>query len=117
MKQVVCKQSELKPGELKVVYINERTAVVVGCNAKQEYFAVRDLCPHQGARLSGGKLTWKTEASEPCQYHVAREGEILRCPWHSFDYDVMTGESIVEKNIKVKTYKVIVDKDYILIDA
>jgi nitrite reductase/ring-hydroxylating ferredoxin subunit len=116
MKHDVCKQEELLPGEMRVVYINDKTPVVVGCNMKREYFAIRDVCPHQGARLSKGKLTWNTVSDEPCVYGVAQEGEILRCPWHSFDYDTKTGQCLADpQHLKVKTYTVTVEEGHILL--
>lgn len=105
-RHVVCSKEELPPGEMRVFALNKKTSIAVGCNREHEYFAVRDVCPHQGAQLSRGKLTWKTVADEPCTYGIERDGEILRCPWHSFDYDTRTGQSLADPKFQAKTYKV-----------
>ena len=37
---------------------------------------------------------------------VERDGEILRCPWHGWEFDILTGKSIVNPNrIRTKSYK------------
>jgi hypothetical protein len=32
--------------------------------------------------------------SEPDAYVYGRDGTVLRCPWHAYEFDVRTGESI-----------------------
>jgi nitrite reductase (NADH) small subunit len=60
-----------------------------------ELRAVRDRCPHKGAAICRGVLggTWL-----PCapggELAYAREGEILACPWHGFEYDLVTGAEL-----------------------
>ncbi|HET7269673.1 MAG TPA: Rieske (2Fe-2S) protein [Rubrobacter sp.] len=68
--------------------------VVVVCSAVGEYHAIRGICPHQGALLGRGHLWSLTVSEEPGVYGLAEKAEILRCPWHSFDYDVKTGRCV-----------------------
>ena len=30
---------------------------------------------------------------EPGQYRLSRKGEMLRCPWHGWEFDIRTGQS------------------------
>ena len=41
-------------------------------------------------------------------YHVAyeREQEIVKCPWHQWEFDVKTGTAICDPRLRVKTYRV-----------
>jgi nitrite reductase/ring-hydroxylating ferredoxin subunit len=38
-----------------------------------------------------------------------RDGEILRCPWHGWEFDILTGESITTPTIRVKRFEVSVE--------
>ncbi len=44
------------------------------------------------------------------------DGRVLRCPWHGWEFDLVTGRSLFEPSrVRVKVYQVIVeDGDVIL---
>ena len=115
MKQVVCRQDELGPGQMKTL-TKGRAPVVVVCNDKNEYFAVRGLCPHQGGMLGAGQLTSLTVSDEPGRYELTKHGEVLRCPWHSFDYDVATGQCVSDPHLRIKTYPVHIEDGHVVVD-
>jgi nitrite reductase/ring-hydroxylating ferredoxin subunit len=60
-----------------------------------EFRAVRDRCPHKGAAICQGILggTWLPSAPGGALTY-ARQGEILACPWHGFEYDLVTGAEL-----------------------
>jgi 3-phenylpropionate/trans-cinnamate dioxygenase ferredoxin subunit len=110
---------ELGVGEKRQVIVDGK-AIVVGRISSSEYFAVRDVCPHQGAELSRGTLAGTTlPCEEPGEYTYARPFEILRCPWHAWEFDVRTGENIYQPNtrFRVKTYDVDVEADGVFVDV
>lgn len=115
MRQVVCKQGELGPGQMRTV-MKGKAPIVVVCSGSERYYAVRGVCPHQGARLAHGQLTSLTISDEPGVYGMARDREILRCPWHSFDYDVVSGSCISDPGLRIKTYPVYVEDGEIVVD-
>lgn len=116
MKQIVCRKDEFGPGERRVV-TKGKTPIVVVCNKDNEYFAFHGICPHQGAELKGGELTWLTYSDEQWVYQVEKEGEILRCPWHSFDYDVKTGQCVTACNkMRVKTYSTHIEDGNVVVE-
>jgi 3-phenylpropionate/trans-cinnamate dioxygenase ferredoxin subunit len=52
-------------------------------------------------------LTGFLEASVPGEYKYRRKGEILRCPWHGWEFDVKSGQSWWNPTQKrVRKYKV-----------
>jgi nitrite reductase/ring-hydroxylating ferredoxin subunit len=102
-RHVVAKVAELPPGSRRLVTIRGREVVVF--NVEGEYFALLDRCPHQGGSLSRGKLTGLVEAIEPGRVRYSRRGEIIRCPWHGWEFDLRTGRSWCDPlRLRVKSY-------------
>ena len=105
---VICKATDMQPGERKIVQVGGRSIGVF--NANGTYYALRNSCPHQGAPLCTGRVTGTTLPSQPGQYRYGREGEILACPWHGWEFDVTTGKSLFDpKKCLVKMYDVAVE--------
>ena len=135
-RHVVARASEIPPGARKLVRLNGRGVVVF--NVKGEFFALSDQCPHKGASLSGGKMTGLVESDGPGDYTYTRAGEIVRCPWHGWEFDVRTGRSycdprrmrlmqfnvtvepgakVVEGPYVAETFRVAVEDDYVVVEA
>ena len=107
-KHVVAKVDEIPLGGRKIVEIGGRSIGVF--HVKGEYFAIRNSCPHQGGSLCEGRLTGFLTSSQPGDYTYTRQGEILRCPWHGWEFDVKTGQSWFDPNqVRVRSYKVSVE--------
>lgn len=115
MKRIVCRRDELGPGEMRTI-MKGNAPVVVVCSAKEEYYAVRGVCPHQGGMLGAGQLAALTISDAPGVYRLAKTKQVLRCPWHSFDYDVKTGRCVGDPHLRVKTYPVSVENGEIVVD-
>ncbi|MDX5475009.1 MAG: Rieske (2Fe-2S) protein [Bacillaceae bacterium] len=115
MKYSVCKESEIKSGEMKAITLNSKSIVVVK-SKNGEIYALRNVCPHKGPALSLGSLDSTCMASEPGEYLLEKEGEVLKCPWHSWEFDIKTGCSLFDpENVKVKTYEVSVEEDTVFV--
>ena len=105
---VVCAAEELPPGTRRLVQVGARSIGVF--NVGGRYYALRNVCPHQGAPLCRGPLTGTTLPGPPGSYRYAREGEILRCPWHGWEFDVTNGRSIFNPHaVRVRKYPVAVE--------
>ena len=50
--------------------------------------------------------------SDPGEYLYGRDGEIVRCPWHGWEFDITNGKSVFDPfKCLVKTYDVeVVDR-------
>ncbi len=102
--------SELPPGSRKIVEIAGRSIGVF--NVDGEFYALRNVCPHQGAPLCQGSVGGTAAASAPGEYVWEREGEILRCPWHGWEFDITTGRSVFNPHrMRVKRFDVTVARD------
>lgn len=82
------------------------------------WYALRDVCPHQGARLSDGQIGGTALARRPGdEIALGRTGEILSCPWHGWEYDVCTGRSLcAPEKVRVRTYPVRVEGGRVMVD-
>jgi nitrite reductase/ring-hydroxylating ferredoxin subunit len=134
-RHVVAAASDIAAGDRKLVDVAGRGIVIF--NLGGEFFALADRCPHQAGQLSNGKLCGLVKSSEPGVYEYSRQGEMIRCPWHSWEFDVRTGQSwcepsrirtrrydvkvehgadVVEGPYVAETFKVAVENDYLVIE-
>jgi nitrite reductase/ring-hydroxylating ferredoxin subunit len=105
----VCSVSELPAGERRIVEADGRSIGVFNINGR--LFAIRNRCPHQGAPLCRGLVTGTMSPSAPGVFDWQREGEIVRCPWHGWEFDITTGRSIFNPHrTRVKRYTVTVEQ-------
>ncbi|MBN2983517.1 Rieske (2Fe-2S) protein [Cohnella algarum] len=115
MRQVVCKADEMACGEKRAVQIGTRSLVLVRTN-DGDYCALLNACPHQGARLSDGDLTGTTLPSSVGEYVFGRESEVLRCPWHRWEFDVKSGNTLFpDRRACVKRYEVTIEEGDVVI--
>ena len=103
---VVASVDELPPGTRKIVDVAGRQIGVFNING--EFFALLNRCPHQGGPLCEGRLAGHVEVAAPGEpFRYSRAGEILRCPWHSWEYDIRTGQSWFNPaRVRVRAYEV-----------
>ncbi len=101
---VIAPISEVPPGARKIVEVAGRSLGVF--NIDGEIFALRNRCPHQGGPLCAGRLSGFLQASIPGEYVYSRPGEVLRCPWHGWEFDVRTGQSWFDPaRTRVRSYE------------
>lgn len=86
---------------------------------EDDFFVLRDTCPHQGGRLSAGQVGGVAQATEvggPITQEL--EGLILRCPWHGWAYDITSGCSLIEPdNVRVRTLPARVEDGRVVVDV
>ena len=135
-RHIVATVDEIAPGQRRLVSVNGREIGIF--NVDGEYFAVGNRCPHEGASLCKGRLVGLVEASEPGSYQYSRRGELVRCPWHGWEFDLRTGKSwcepdrtkvrsyelkvesggaLVEGELRAETFPVSVEKQYIVVEV
>lgn len=102
---VVGRADELPPGSRTIVEAGGRSIGVF--NVGGRYYALRNACPHQGAPLCLGQVGGTALPSAPGRYRWGREGEILRCPWHGWEFDLTNGRSVFNPHrTRVRAYRV-----------
>jgi 3-phenylpropionate/trans-cinnamate dioxygenase ferredoxin subunit len=109
-KHIVGRASDLAPGDRKIVTAEGRSIGVF--NVHGSFYALRNSCPHQAAPLCLGSIKGMAMPGKPGEYIWAREGEILRCPWHGWEFDLTTGRSIFNPHkTRVRAYDVTIETD------
>lgn len=105
-KHVVATVDEITPGEHKILNVGGRSIGVY--NIEGEFFAILNRCPHQGGPLCKGRTVGFLTCDKPgAPYRYLRQGEIVRCPWHGWEYDIKTGQSWVDPaSVRVRSYEV-----------
>jgi 3-phenylpropionate/trans-cinnamate dioxygenase ferredoxin subunit len=107
-RHVVGAVRDLPPGSRKLIFVEGRQIVVFSVQGK--FFALLNRCPHQGGNLFDGRLVGQLRAPEPGRYVYCRPGEIIRCPWHGWEFDLRTGQSSCEpRRLRTRTFEVAIE--------
>ncbi|MBN9559867.1 MAG: Rieske (2Fe-2S) protein [Alphaproteobacteria bacterium] len=107
-RHVVASLGEIAPGDCKIVTVQGREIGVF--NVGGEHFALINRCPHEGAPLCRGVLVGLAESDRPGQFRLVRQGEMLRCPWHGWEFDIRTGQSWCDPDsVRARSYAVTVE--------
>ncbi|GCE30367.1 hypothetical protein KDA_58510 [Dictyobacter alpinus] len=117
MQYHVCHESDIPRGERRS-YTVKNIPITLIHSEHGEFYAIYSICPHQRGPLGEGTLTGLTEANQPGdEFGYSRAGEIIRCPWHSFAFDVTTGSCLTAPDkYRVRTYQVKVDKQEVFLE-
>lgn len=96
--------SDIPINSFKVVDAGGRSIGVY--NIEGEFYAIHNYCPHQGAKLCQGPVSGTTLPSGVYEYLYGREREIVRCPWHGWEFDIKTGKSLFDEKVRARSYPV-----------
>lgn len=114
-RHIVAAVAELPPGSRKIVRVGNREIGVF--NVKGEFYALRNLCPHRSGPLCLGRVRPLVVTEGLFELAHEREGEILKCPWHQWEFDIKTGRALYDPALRVKTYKVQQEGDEVVLYA
>ena len=114
MKQVVCRTSDLGPGELTSTQVGPIPVVVIRASDGTLHGLVAK-CLHQGGPLDKGKLYEHMTPGVELGEYIPKEGcEILKCPWHGYEYDIRTGCVIADPSRRLQQIAVREEGDEIV---
>ena len=109
----VGRASELAPGERRLIEVKGHSLGLF--NVGGEFIAALNLCPHELAPVCRGRVGGTTLVSPPGEYRWGREGEILACPWHGWEFDLLTGKALADERARLRRYLVTVEDDTIYV--
>jgi len=84
--------SELTLNKLHTVEIEGRNIAIVRTSAG--VFSIGNSCPHMGAPMCQGSIHGTMLPSDPDEYVYGEDAQVIRCPWHGYEFSIRTGESI-----------------------
>jgi 3-phenylpropionate/trans-cinnamate dioxygenase ferredoxin subunit len=88
----VAETSDIPAGTVKVVVVGDRRIAL--CNVGGEFFAIDDICTHDGGPLDQGEL----------------ESDVIECPRHGARFNVKTGKVLALPAVKpLTTYPIKVE--------
>lgn len=81
------------------------------------YHALLNLCPHKGAALCEGRVSGTSVARDSFDIGYAHDGEILRCAWHGWEFDIRTGVCLVDRKLRARVFTVLEEDGSLFIQA
>jgi nitrite reductase (NADH) small subunit len=96
--RTVCRLQDLPAGQGYLVEVEGEAVALF--RVGDAVHALDDVCPHRGASLAFGDL----------------RGATVYCPLHAWDFDVRTGRCGEFPEVTVRTYRVEVQGDRVLVD-
>jgi nitrite reductase/ring-hydroxylating ferredoxin subunit len=105
-RRAVCAIEDLPPGTMKLVPVGKFGVGVYNINGS--LYAIANYCAHEGAPLCAGFVGGTTEfdPDAPGRLRYVRDGRVVRCPWHQWEYDITTGRTVADPRKRVRTYEV-----------
>jgi nitrite reductase/ring-hydroxylating ferredoxin subunit len=94
-----CALDELTDGTARLFVLRQRKIALA--RVGDDVFAVQDACPHFNGPLSDGTVS------------VARKE--LICPWHRFRFELATGCSVTNPDLKAPTYPVSIEDGHVFV--
>ena len=118
---VVGKVAEIPVGGRKLIVPFRGRAGIGVFNVDGTLYALRNICPHNLGPLCTGHVSGRFVASGPPSRNGAtltmdRDGEILRCPWHNWAFDITDGSCLGDPRLRVRTYPVSVEGDDVVVE-
>jgi nitrite reductase/ring-hydroxylating ferredoxin subunit len=93
-----CATADITPGTGKTVTVADKELALF--NVDGTFHAIDNECPHRGGPLGEGEL----------------EGCLLTCPWHAWQFDLRTGESVTDDS-RVSVYPCKVEGGQVLVEV
>jgi nitrite reductase/ring-hydroxylating ferredoxin subunit len=88
---------DVQPGTGKCVEVNGRQIALF--NVDGTFHAIDNTCLHRGGPLAEGEL----------------EGTVVTCPWHGWQYDIVTGCNTMDETERVDRFEVKVEGADVLV--
>ena len=110
-------ETRFTEGKFVIVQVGERSIGIIRLRTG-ELRAVRNRCPHKGAPICRGIVGGTWPPSAPGELQFERDGEVLVCPWHGFEYGLDDGiELYRETPSRLLLYSVVVREGAVFVSV
>ena len=106
-RHVVCAAADIPPGGRRIVELAGRSVGVF--NVGGRFYALANPCPHRGGALCEGPVCGTVLPAADRTFTYGREGEILRCAWHGWEFEIATGRALADPSVRARTFPVAVE--------
>ena|SRR5437588_411572 len=93
------KMTDVPAGTIREFQVEGKAIALA--NIGGQFYAISNTCLHRGGPLGDGPL----------------EGSVVTCPWHGWQYDVITGKVGQNQTVGVEVYGVEVRGDEIFVNV
>jgi nitrite reductase (NADH) small subunit len=111
----VCGIDELAPGERRIVSTPRGEVGLFNIGGK--IYALKNRCPHNGAAVCLGSVSGTVIEDEQGEFVWGMQDEVLRCPWHQWEFDIETGHSLTRPKYRIAVFKASVVNDRVILDV
>jgi nitrite reductase (NADH) small subunit len=112
-RHVLCSVTDVAPGDRRVIAVAGRSIGVF--NVDGTFYALHNGCPHKGGPLCEGRVGGTTLAAGGRAFTYGRDGQILRCAWHGWEFDITTGRALADPTVGAHTYPVTVEDGQVVL--
>ncbi|RTE10863.1 Rieske (2Fe-2S) protein [Paenibacillus whitsoniae] len=110
----VCSVHEVSEGGRKIVEVRGMELGLF--HIRNQWYAWRNVCPHAAAPVCEGVVCGTRLPSLVYEYEYGRDREVVRCPWHGWEFDLLTGKHLAEeKGARLRGYVVEVIGDTVCV--
>jgi nitrite reductase/ring-hydroxylating ferredoxin subunit len=95
---------EFAERRVRIIEVAQRQIGIVRWDG--DFYAVSNVCIHQGGPLCRGVLSARLDAAEPGKLALDDSTPVLACPWHGWEFDLRTGQAILDPAMRVRTFPV-----------
>ncbi|MEZ4622042.1 MAG: Rieske (2Fe-2S) protein [Caldilineaceae bacterium] len=110
---VIAAADELPTGARKIVEVNGHEIGLF--NVRGDFYALLNYCPHRSGPLCKGRQRPLVVSEGVGHVDHVREDEIIKCPWHQWEFDIKTGVALYDEKLRVRTYRVEQEADELVI--
>jgi 3-phenylpropionate/trans-cinnamate dioxygenase ferredoxin subunit len=112
-RHVVGRAADMPPSSRQVVTVEGHEIGIF--NLDGTYYALLNHCPHRSGPLCHGRLRPLIDSNDVGHVSYDREGEVLKCPWHQWEFDIRTGLALYAPRLQARTYKVAQEGDEVVL--
>ena len=112
-KQLAAGPADLAPGERRIVVVDGKTIGIF--NVDGDYYALHNRCPHMGGNLCQGPITGTALPTDKTEFRYGMKGKIIRCGWHGWEFEIETGQCLVDRRVRARSYRVTVEANQLII--
>ena len=108
---------DFEPGAKRIVETDRGEIGVF--NVDDEYFAILNVCAHQGGPLCEGTVlddvTAEINGIGKRVTETFTEEKVIKCPWHGWEYYLDSGDLAGDNKVSLPTFEVIEEGGEIVI--